>query len=237
MNQKTTTLVNPNRSTEDLARIEDLKSDADTFPEFSNRDGSKEAAVYQLTMVRVAHAISETNFRGIAEMIANEMRVWKTPTSQFAFFAAPHIPLLNLTHGVAKKYCGEKVMLRSSHFFSEPKNDKYTIAKDSEVKNLKYEVILGHSRFTWDKVEAHKDIERRVESTLTEVLRVLPNIVIVLGPIAFDVLYESLEKRKRRSNEKIKKLVVMVENFRKEDNKWKRVPKNAVNSISIPLIK
>uniref|UniRef100_A0A8R1ILD7 Uncharacterized protein n=1 Tax=Caenorhabditis japonica TaxID=281687 RepID=A0A8R1ILD7_CAEJA len=69
------------------------------------------------------------------------------------------------------------------------------------------------------------------------VLRVLPNIVIVLGPIAFDVLYESLEKRKRRSNEKFKKMVVMVENFRKEDNKWKRVPKIAVNSISIPLIK
>ncbi|CAO4371728.1 unnamed protein product [Caenorhabditis nigoni] len=222
-----------------LHRIEDIvHSDADTFPEFSNRDGSKESLDskhWQLIMVRVPDHPNETHIKTINEAISNEMRAtWKTPPTSFAYVSAPHIPILQLAHGVAKKHFGEKTALRSSFFFAEPKNEKFLIAKDAELKNLKYEVILGASRFTWAKPETQADMVKRVESTLMELMRVLPNLVLFLGPIAFDVLYETLEKQKRKSIN-TQKPGVIVENFKRDNNQWKRIQKHGATSISVPL--
>ncbi|KAF1760242.1 hypothetical protein GCK72_008488 [Caenorhabditis remanei] len=223
-----------------LHRIEDIAySDADTFPEFSNRDGSKETTTndkhWQLIMIRVPENPNDTHIKTINDAITNEMRAtWKTPPTSFVYVAAPHISILNLAHGVAKKHFGEKTALRSSFFFSEPKNDKFMIARDSELRNLKYEVILGAARFSWNKLETRGDMEKRIESTLFELMRVLPNLVLFLGPIVFDTLYEILEKQKRKSINTVKPGVI-VENFKRENNKWKRVQKHGATSISVPL--
>ncbi|EFP11895.1 hypothetical protein CRE_29347 [Caenorhabditis remanei] len=240
-----------------LHRIEDIAySDADTFPEFSNRDGSKETTTndkhWQLIMIRVPEQPNDTHIKTINDAITNEMRAtWKTPPTSFVYVAAPHISILNLAHGVAKKHFGEKTALRSSFFFSEPKNDKvggrahfhisdfqklqFMIARDSELKSLKYEVILGAARFSWNKLETRGDMEKRIESTLFELMRVLPNLVLFLGPIVFDTLYEILEKQKRKSINTAKPGVPIVENFKRENNKWKRVQKHGATSISVPL--
>ncbi|EGT45793.1 hypothetical protein CAEBREN_11127 [Caenorhabditis brenneri] len=248
MNQKATmtTLQPPPRHSNNndtpkiLHRIEDIMhSDADTFPEFSNRDGSKESIDsiqnWQLIMIRIPDFPNETHAKTINEAITNEMRVtWKTPPTSFAYVSAPHIPILQLAHGVAKKHFAEKTALRSSFFFSEPKNDKFTIAKDSELKNLKYEVILGAARFSWSKAETQVEMAKRIESTLFELMRVLPNLVLFLGPIAFDTLFETLEKQKRKSISTTKPGVI-VENFKRDNGKWKRIQKHGATSISVLL--
>uniref|UniRef100_A0A1I7T4U6 UDG domain-containing protein n=1 Tax=Caenorhabditis tropicalis TaxID=1561998 RepID=A0A1I7T4U6_9PELO len=159
---------------------------------------------------------------------------WKTPPTSFAYVAAPHLPIIHLAHGVAKKHFGEKTAIRSSFLFAEPKNDKFPIAKESDIKNLKYEVIFGASRFNGTKTETQIEILKRIESTLFELMRVLPNLVLFLGPVAFDTLFEALEKQKRKSITTAKPGII-VENFKRENNKWKRVQKHGNTSISVPL--
>lgn len=113
---------------EKLHRIEDIMySDADTFPEFSNRDGSRETVdtCWQLVLIRVPEHPNETHIKTINDAITSEMKAtWKIPATSFAYVSAPHIPILQLAYGVAKKHFGEKTAIRSSFMFAEPKNDK-----------------------------------------------------------------------------------------------------------------
>ncbi|CAI2348848.1 unnamed protein product [Caenorhabditis sp. 36 PRJEB53466] len=225
-----------------LHKIEDIAySDSDTVPEFSNKDGSRESVhpdrQYQLMMVRVQDHLPESQMRMATETVSGELKcTWKSPSaSLFAFFAAPHLPILQLAHAIAKKQCGDKATLRSSQCFAEPKNEKFLIAKETELKNLKFELILGANRFGWEKTETPNDISKRIHNTFSEVMRIFPNVVLFLGPIAFDTLFEILDKQKRKSTSATKPGAVVVENFRKENEKWSRIQKSGSNSISVPL--
>lgn len=120
------------------------------------------------------------------------------------------------------------------------RNQAPEVRSDSRRKPFQ----LGQTRKPSGHCKTNREHTIRVGVSITSflsvlitcrVMRVLPNVVLFLGPIAFDILFETLEKQKRKSNSQIKPCVVVVENFRWKNNAWKRLQKGGASSISAQL--